>query len=364
MQFPFRPELASLKPYPPGKPIEEVQREQGISEVTKLASNENPYGPSPLAVAAITAHLSELHLYPESGCYYLRKKLADKLGVPENTLMFGIGSDEIVALMTTAFLDCNSNIVCSEHTFVRYEMGAMAMGAEVRRVPLKNWQHDVDAILREINPATRMVFIANPENPVGAAIPSSAVRRLVEGVPAGVILVLDEAYYEFARDWADYPESIAWLPEFPNLVITRTFSKAYGLAGLRVGFAVGNPDIWNIVDRIRPPFNVSRIAQEAALAALDDTEHLAKTVTGNRAGLDYLYAELEKLGLEYVPSHANFVLVDMKRPALPVYESLLRHGVIVRPMGIYNLPEHLRISVGLPAENKILVEALTRVLHS
>jgi len=364
MHFQHRPQLASLKPYPPGKPIEEVQREQGISEVTKLASNENPYGPSPLALNALADHLHELHLYPESGCYYLRRKLAEKLQVAPETLFFGNGSDEIVALMTTAFLDDKTSIVCSEHTFVRYEMGAAAMGAEIRHVPLRNWCHDVDGLLAALDDTTRMVFIANPENPVGAAIPASEVRRLVENLPSNVIFVLDEAYYEFARGWDEYPDSISWLGDFPNLVITRTFSKAYGLAGLRVGYALGNPEIWNIVDRIRPPFNVSRMAQEGALAALDDTAHLERTVSGNRAGLQYFYTEFEKLGLEYVPSHANFVLVDMKRPAPAVYESLLRHGIIVRPMGIYNLPQHLRISVGLPRENEILVAALTQVLHS
>lgn len=364
MSFPFRPELTSLKPYPPGKPVEEVQREQGITDVTKLASNENPYGPSPLALAAIEKHARDLHLYPESGCYYLRNKLADKLGVARETLFFGNGSDEIVALMTTAFLDGTSNIVCSEHTFVRYEMGAAAMGAQVCHVPLHDWRHDVDGLLAAVDANTRIVFIANPENPVGAAIPAAEVRRLIENLPPNVILVLDEAYYEFARTWDEYPDSIAWLPEFPNLVVTRTFSKAYGLAGLRVGYAIGNPEIWNIVDRIRPPFNVSRIAQEAAVAALDDTAHLDKTISGNAAGLSYIYAALDKLNLTYVPSHANFVLVDMKRPAVPVYESLLRLGVIVRPMGIYNLPEHLRISVGLPRENEIFVEALTKVMQS
>lgn len=364
MSFAFRPELASLKPYPPGKPVEEVQRELGLSEITKLASNENPYGPSPRALEAVRANLHELHLYPESRCYYLRLKLAERLGVAPESLFFGNGSDEIVALMTAAFLDSSSNIVVSEHTFVRYEMGAMAMGAQVRRVPLRDWRHDVDGLLAAVDSDTRMVFIANPENPVGSAVGSDEVRRLVEGLPRNVIFVLDEAYYEFARAWDEYPESIGWLADFPNLVVTRTFSKAYGLAGLRVGYAVGNPEIWDVVDRIRPPFNVSRLAQDAALAALDDVEHLERTINGNRAGLEYLYDAFDGLGLEYVPSYANFVLVDMKRPATALYESLLGRGVIVRPMGIYNLPNHLRMSVGLPEENEILVEALTQVLHS
>ncbi len=364
MQFPFRQELENLQPYPPGKPIEEVQREHGLTDVVKLASNENPYGPSPMAIEAIKAELSELHLYPESGCFYLRKKLADRLGVPAENLLFGNGSDEVVALMTMAFLDEQTNIVCSERTFIRYEMGATSMGARTIRVPMKDWRHDVDALAKAIDANTRFVFVANPDNPIGSGVTAAEIRRLLESVPSSVIVVLDEAYYEYARAWSEYPDSIALLSEFPNLVVLRTFSKAYGLAGIRLGFGIGHPQIWNAVDRVRPPFNVNRLAQVAAQAALDDTDHLRRTVDGNRAGLKYLYTELERLGLEFVPSYANFVLVNMKRPALPLYESLLQRGVIVRPMGIYQLPEHLRISVGLPQENETFIAALSKVLHS
>lgn len=364
MLFPFREELANLQPYPPGKPIEEVQREHGLTEVVKLASNENPYGPSPKAVEAIAAQLGELHLYPESGCYYLRNKLAERLGVAAQNLIFGNGSDEIVALMAMAFLDKTHNIVCSERTFIRYEMGATTMGAATRHVPMRDWRHDVDALAAAVDERTRFLFLANPDNPVGSAVSAAEVRRLLETVPASVIVVLDEAYFEYARAWEQYPDSMRWLGEFPNLVVTRTFSKAYGLAGVRVGYAVGNPEIWNVVDRVRPPFNVNRLAQEAAIAALDDEAHLAKTVDGNAAGLRYFYAAFDGLGLPYVQSYASFVLVNMKRPAGLVYESLLRRGVIVRPMGIYQLPEHLRITVGLQRENEVFVEALTDVLQS
>lgn len=363
MLFPFRNELADLQPYPPGKPIEEVQREHGLTEVVKLASNENPYGPSPKAVEAAASELKNLHLYPESGCYYLRNKLAAQLGVSADNLIFGNGSDEIVALMAMAYLDPDSNVVCSERTFIRYEMGATIMGATTKHVPMQDWRHDVDALADAVDGNTRFIFLANPDNPIGSAVGSAEVRRLLEKIPPSVIVVLDEAYYEYARAWDEYPDSIKWLSDFPNLVITRTFSKAYGLAGIRVGYAVGQPDIWNVVDRVRPPFNVNRLAQEAAIAALDDHAHLEKTVSGNAAGLRYFYEAFDALGLEYVKSYANFVLVNMKRPALPVYESLLRRGVIVRPMGMYNLPEHLRISVGLPGENKIFVDALTNVLQ-
>lgn len=364
MLFPFRPELENLQPYPPGKPIEEVEREYGITNIVKLASNENPYGPSPRATEAIAQELAQLHLYPESGCFYLRKELAAHLGVEEPYLFFGNGSDEIVALMTMAFLDETSNVVCSERTFIRYEMGATSMGSRTKHVPMKDWHHDVDGLFAAVDTDTRFVFVANPENPVGSAVSGAEICRLLEGVPANVMVVLDEAYYEFARDWADYPDSVAMLREFPNLVILRTFSKAYGIAGIRLGYAMANPEVWSVVDRVRPPFNVNRLAQAGALAAIKDVEHLRKTVEGNAAGRQYLYESFDGLGLEYVPSHANFVLVNMKRPAIPVYESLLRHGVIVRPMGFYQLPEHLRVSVGLEQENRSFVDALIRVLKS
>jgi len=364
VSFPFHPELQNLQPYPPGKPIEEVQRQHGLTHVVKLASNEDPYGPSPLAVEAIKAQLPELHLYPESGCYYLRNELASHLGVAPENLLFGNGSDEIVALMTFAFLEPHNNIVCSERTFVRYEMGAATMGAETRRVPMQNWHHDVDALATAVDDNTRFLFIANPENPVGSTIGRAAVRRLLESVPSQVIVVVDEAYYEFARDWEEYPDTISWLKDFPNLVVLRTFSKAYGLAGIRLGYGMANPAIWDAVERVRPPFNVNRLAQAGALAALKDAEHLKRTVEGNAAGLQQLYSAFDGLGLEYVPSRANFVLVNMKRPALPVYESLLQRGVIVRPMGFYQLPEHLRISVGLEQENETFIQALTEVLQS
>lgn len=364
MRFAFRHELENLQPYPPGKPVEEVQRNYGLTEIVKLASNENPYGPSPLAVKAMQDELANLHYYPESGCYYLRNKLAEHHGVEADRLIFGNGSDEVVALLTMAFLSVGTNIVCSQHTFIRYEMGAMSMGAATRHVPLKDWHHDVDGLLAAIDAETRFVFIGNPDNPVGTALNANETRRLLENVPPNVLVVLDEAYYEFAKDDEDYPDSVSWLADFPNLVISRTFSKAYGLAGIRLGYALGHPDVWNALDRVRPPFNVNRLAQVGAMAALDDADHLRRTIDGNRAEKLRLYEGLKGLGLEFVESRTNFVLVNMKRPALPLYESLLQRGVIVRPMGIYQLPQHLRVSVGLPHENDAFIAALAQVLQN
>ena len=364
MRFPFRQALEALQPYPPGKPVEEVQREYGLTDVVKLASNENPYGPSPMALAAISREAGDLHLYPESGCHYLRQKLAEKLDISPDYLLFGNGSDEVVAMLAMAYLEPEANIVCSDLAFIRYEMGATSMGASTKHVPMKDWRHDVDGLAAAVDANTRFVFLANPDNPVGSAVTAAEIDRLLAAVPSNVMVALDEAYYEYAAGWSDYPNSVALLQKYPNLVILRTFSKAYGLAGLRIGYGTAHPDVWDAVDRIRPPFNANRMAQAAAIAALDDTDHLRRTIEGNAAGREFLYSHLAQLSIEYVPSHANFVLMDLKRPAAPVYENLLRRGVIVRPMGMYKLPGHLRVSVGLPRENQIFIDALREVLQA
>jgi histidinol-phosphate aminotransferase len=228
---------------------------------------------------------------------------------------------------------------------------------------MTEWRHDVHGLAKAVDANTRFLFIGNPDNPVGSAISSDELEILLTSVPAGLPVVLDEAYYEFAVAWAGYPDSVALMKKYPNLIVLRTFSKAYGLAGIRLGYGIGDPEVWNVADRVRPPFNVNRLAQVAASAALDDAEHLQKTILGNADGRKYLCHEFDRLGLPYVPSLTNFVLVDMKRPAVPVYEALLQKGVIVRPMGIYKLPEHLRVSVGLPEENRNFVEALEEVMQ-
>lgn len=365
MTISYRKALEALSPYPPGKPAEEVQREFGLERVVKLASNENPWGPSPLALEAIAREAKELHLYPESGCHYLRQTLAERLGIPADWLLFGNGSDEVVALLTAAYLEPGTNIVTSDPSFIRYEMGAQAMGAETRRVPMKNWRHDLDGLAAAVDKETRFVFFANPDNPVGTAVDAAAVERFLEKVPEDVVVVIDEAYYEFARDWSAYPRSIEYAKARPNVAVMRTFSKAYGLAGLRVGYGVARPELWDGVDRIRPPFNVNRLAQAAATAALDDEDHLKRTIEGNAAGRAWLSEELRRRGFEPVePSLANFLLVDMKQPAAALFDQLLRQGAIVRPMGMYHLPQHLRISIGLPEENEFFIEALDRVINA
>jgi histidinol-phosphate aminotransferase len=360
---PHRPALDALKPYPPGKPTEEVQRELGLETVVKLASNENPYGPSPKAQEAFKNSASELHVYPEGGCHYLRQGLARKLQEDESSLFFGNGSDEILMLMTQALLEPGTSIVCTDWSFVRYRMGAQAMGATSRFVPVVNWQPDFPAMLKAVDESTRMVFIGSPDNPTGVGPQHQALLQFAEQLPESVLLVIDEAYYEFACDDPNYPDARLIREIHPATVNLRTFSKAYGLAGLRIGYGIGPAQLWNVVDRIRPPFNVNRPAQLAALAALDDHDHVRKTVQGNQEGMGFLLSLCAELGLTPVPSQANFLLVDMHRPAQPLYDALLRQGVIVRPMTMYGPQSFLRLSIGLPEENQALAQALRKVLE-
>jgi histidinol-phosphate aminotransferase len=358
-----RDALDSLTPYPPGKPTEEVQRELGLSTVVKLASNENPYGPSPLAVEAFRAAAVDLHIYPEGGCHYLRQGLAEFLGVDPADLFFGNGSDEILALVTQALLEPGTSIVCTDWSFVRYRMGAQAMGAEVRLIPVKNWLPDFKAMAAAIDESTRIVFVGSPDNPTGCGPSHAALAEFAASLPESVLLVIDEAYYEFACHHPDYPRSLEIRAIHPATTIMRTFSKAYGLAGLRVGYSVGPASLWNLVDRIRPPFNVNRPAQAAALAALKDTAHVRKTVDGTLVGLRALEDLCRDLKLEFVPSQANFLLIDTHRDAASLYGQLLSRGVIVRPMAMYGPKTFLRVSIGLPEENLALAKALREVIE-
>lgn len=361
-----RPHLLSLTPYPPGRPIEDVQREFGLKNVIKLASNENPLGVSPKAIAAIKRYAKDAYLYPDGSAFYLREKLASHLGVQPEMLIFGNGSDEIVVWLVITFLPPDESIVVSEHSFIRYQMGAQLVGAQFTSIPLVKWRHDLKAMAMAIGPKTRMAFLANPENPVGTMVTRREFERFLKSVPPHVMIVLDQAYFEFVRD-PDYFDGIRYVEKYPNLVVLRTFSKVYGLAGLRVGYAVAHPAIVTDVDRVRPPFNVNRLAQEAAKAALDDTDFVAQSVELNEAGRAYLYAEFDRLRLPYVPSQTNFVLVHVARNGLTgadVSQALMRTGVIVRPMGGYGLPDYIRVTVGRTHENTRFVRMLERVLKA
>jgi histidinol-phosphate aminotransferase len=360
----FVPHLESLPVYVPGRPIEEVAREHGLDPATvvKLASNENPLGPSPMALEAMQAVLAQLHLYPDGSAHRVKARLADKLGVEPGHIILGNGSNEILEFIGHALLGPGSEVVVSQYCFAVYPIVAALFGAKLVSVPaLEGFQADIPGMLRAITPATRAVFLANPNNPTGTLTSREDVSRLLAGVPPHVLLVMDEAYVEFLDDPVDCL-SLVRSGAMPNLLLVRTFSKVFGLAGLRLGYGVGAPDVIAAFERARQPFNINSIAQAGALAALDDREHLIRTRDNNRAGLAQLESGLRRLGLPFVPSHANFVLARVGDGA-GVFAALQRQGVIARPMGGYGLPEWLRISVGTPTENQRCLDALARTLR-
>lgn len=360
--LPLNPCLAGLPVYQPGRPIEDVARELGLAPagIIKLASNENPLGPSPKALAAMQRILPHLHLYPDGNAFYLKQRLAAGLGLRPENLILGNGSNEILEFVGHALMRPGADIVVSQYCFAIYPIIAQMMGARVITVPARAYGHDLAAMRAAITPTTTVVFVANPNNPTGTLADPAAVRELVETVPPGVLLVMDEAYLEFLEAPVDL------LPEIregrrPNLLLMRTFSKIHGLAGLRLGYGIGVPELVAALEKVRQPFNVNALAQAAALAALEDVEHLERTRSNNREGLRFLERELGALGREVVPSAANFVLVRVGDGSR-VFGELQKRGVITRPMGGYGLPEFVRISVGTPAENARCVGALREVL--
>lgn len=353
--------VQGLQPYQPGKPVEELERELGISNIVKLASNENPLGPSPKALAAIEKVLPELTRYPDGAGFRLRTAIAEQLGVEVNQVTLGNGSNDVLELIARAYLTGHSASLYSQHAFAVYPIVTQAIGAQHIVVPAKDWGHDLTAMAAAITDKTRVIFIANPNNPTGTWLTEAEVRAFLDQVPERIIVVLDEAYTEYVSE-SEFPDGITLLKDYPNLVVTRTFSKAYGLAGLRVGYSVSNPQVADILNRIRQPFNVNMMAQEAAIAALADADYLQQGVELNQQGMAYLTSEFKRLGLDYIPSVGNFVCVDVGREAGPVDKALLQEGVIVRPVGAYQMPNHLRISIGTMAENQRFIEALEKVL--
>ncbi len=356
------PYLASIPVYVPGKPIEEVAREFGLepSSVIKLASNENPLGPSPKALEAMQRVIRQLHLYPDGNAFYLKQKLAQFLGVTPQHLSLGNGSNEILEFLGHAFLRPGDEVVVSQYCFAVYPIVAALFGATLVTVPAHGLAADIRAMIAAITPKTRMLCLANPNNPTGTLASRDDIDRLLDEVPPHVLLVMDEAYVEFLDSPIDCLPFIR-SGDRPNLVVTRTFSKIFGLAGLRLGYAIAVPDVIGHLEKVRQPFNLNAIAQAGALAALEDHEHLARTKSNNREGLAYLESSMTALGLPFIPSHANFVLAQVG-DGLAVFRALQRKGIITRPMGSYELPEWLRISVGTPEENRRCIHALSEVL--
>ena len=358
----LNPSLRNLPVYQPGRPIEEVSRELGLErdEVIKVASNENPLGPSPLAVEAMKTAVTQSHLYPDGNAFYLKNKLAAKLGVEPANLIFGNGSNEIIEFVSHALLGPGDEIVVSQYCFAIYPLVAMIMGAKVNAVPAVEHGHDLPAMLEAITPATRIVWVANPNNPTGTLAKPTDVRTLVEQVPDDVLLVMDEAYYEFLEEPVDLLPLVR-SKEKPNLLLMRTFSKIYGLAGLRIGYGIGHPDFVSALEKVRQPFNTNSVAQAGAIAALDDDAHLVSTRSTNAEGLNFFEAVCVEQGIEFVPSYANFVMVRVG-DGQAVFESLQRQGVITRPMVGYGLPDWIRLSIGTEKENERAAECLKAVL--
>jgi histidinol-phosphate aminotransferase len=362
MSLPLSPYLKTLPVYQPGRPIEEVARELGIPAETiiKVASNENPFGPSPLAVAAMQKAIAGVNLYPDGNAFYLKQKLAAKLGVEPANLVLGNGSNEIIEFVGHALLGPGTDIVVSQYCFAIYPIVAKMFGASVITVPAKDYGHDLPAMLKAITTKTRIVFVANPNNPTGTLAPREAVIDFVNRVPDDVLLVMDEAYIEFLEDAVDLVPLIR-LGARKNLVLMRTFSKIYGLAGLRVGYGIAPVELAAALEKIRQPFNVNLLSQVAALAALDDDAHVRKTRENNFGGLEFFARAFRELKLEYVPSSANFILVRVGA-GQKVFEAMQKSGVIARPMGGYQLPEWIRISIGTRQENERALAALKKSL--
>ena len=356
------PGVAGLTPYHPGKPISELKRELGLDNIIKLASNENPLGPGENALAALR-DLPDLGRYPDGSGHALRHKIAVHHGVRPEMVTLGNGSNDVLELVTRAFVEPGDEVVYSDHAFAVYALASQAVSAKSVVVPAdSNYGHDLRAMARAVTDRTKIMFVANPNNPTGTWSTGSQLRELIEGIPEHVILVIDEAYFEYAESAADYPNAAVWVSEVANLVVTRTFSKVHGLAGLRVGYGLSHPQLAEILNRIRQPFNVNAMAQLAADAALNDTDHLQRSQLVNKEGMQQLIKGLDSLGIHYLPSLANFLCIDMDQPAYSIYEALLREGVIVRPVDNYGLPNHLRVSIGTDAENARFLEALAKVL--
>jgi histidinol-phosphate aminotransferase len=353
--------IASLVPYPPGKPLEELERELGITGAVKIASNENPLGPSPKAVEAIMTALSGLHRYPDGSGYYLKQALAGRLGLDLSNIILGNGSNEIIELAVRTFLQPDLEAVFSDPTFLVYAKVVQGAGAKAVTIPLRNFKHDLTGLAQAVTERTRLLFLDNPNNPSGTLVPAGELKSFIADLPAQTILVLDEAYLEFVRNQA-LLDPLEIIPGHKPVIFLRTFSKIYGLAGLRIGYGLAHKEIIDYLDRVRQPFNVNTLAQRAALAALDDTAFFDRTRELVWTGLEWLWDQLDIMGVGYLRTQTNFFLIQLERSADEISKKLLHEGVIVRSMSSYGLPNFIRINVGLPEENQRFITTLRNIL--
>lgn len=354
--------VQTLSPYQAGKPMEELARELGLSNIVKLASNENPFGLPESAKRAITAQLDELTRYPDANGFEVKAVIAKKFNVDSTQITLGNGSNDLLELFARTFASENDEILFSQYAFIVYPLVAQAINAKSVIVPAKDYGHDLDGFLNAISPNTKLIYIANPNNPTGTFLSHQQIADFLAQVPQNIIVVLDEAYTEFT-DADERVDAFQFLQQYPNVVICRTLSKAYGLAGLRIGYAVSNPEIADLLNRVRQPFNCNSLALAAAVAVLQDDDFIEQVAENNRVEMARYEAFFQQNGFAYIPSKGNFITLDLKQPAEPIYQKLLTQGVIVRPIGVYGMPTHLRISIGLPQENDRFFEALLAVLR-
>lgn len=357
----YRQEILNITPYVPGKPISELEREKGLTDIIKLASNENPLGPSPKAIDAVRQLAAQLHIYPDGNCHYLRRALAEKLAIQGDQLLFGNGSDEIIKMLGLTFLQPGDEVLFCTPTFSEYAFAAHLMGARIKTLPLKDYAYDLEAMAQALTSKTKLVFICNPNNPTGAIVDKKAVEKFMARVPDTAIVVFDEAYYEYVTA-NNYPDTLQYVRENRNVIILRTFSKIYGLAGTRIGYGIAPASLVRLVRRVREPFNINAVAQVAAIAALSDEEHIQRSRKVNEAGKKLLYEEFSRLKLPYVPTQTNFIFVDIKRDSRQVYESLLDKGVIVRTGDIFGCPTWLRVTIGTEEQNRRFLTELEAIL--
>ncbi len=353
--------IVQLQPYQPGKPSDELERELGLTRISKLASNENPLGPSEKINTCLGQAFQDLTRYPDGSANQLKQKLSELHQVEIDQITVGNGSNDVLELVARVFLGPGTQAIVAQHSFVVFSLVTLALDSQLTIVPAVNYGQDLSATLAAVTPRTKMIFIANPNNPTGTWLTEKAMREFLDALPGHVIVVLDQAYFEYVVE-SDYPDGIALSREYPNLVVTRTFSKAYGLASLRLGYAISHRDIADLMNRIRQPFNVNNMALAAAMIALDDQDYVNKSVQLNTAGMAQLSAMASELGLQVIPSVGNFLCVDFGREAGPIYDGLLREGVIVRPVGLYELPSFLRVTIGTAEENLHFFAALKKVL--
>ena len=351
--------VASLHPYEPGKPVEELERELGLKNIIKLASNENPLGPSKKALAVLN-NPGDLSRYPDGNGFHLKTLLAEYHGVQTDQITLGNGSNEILELIARAILTPEHEVIFSEHAFAVYPLVTQAIGARAAAVPAIDYGHDLAGFRQAITDRTRLMFIANPNNPTGTWLTAADLRSFVSSVPDKIVIVVDEAYFDYVLE-DDYPDCVKWIADHPNLLVTRTFSKAYGLAGMRVGYGIAHRDLTDLMNRVRQPFNVNSLAMAMAAVALHDREHIVNSIRVNQLGMQQLVNAFKRMHFAWIPSAGNFVCVDVQQPGREIFNKLLRQGVIVRPVDNYGMPDHIRITIGLQEENDRLIEALEKV---